>query len=225
VEVGVFGTAEPAGVASHLRAFVERVLGSAVVDGIFYGSSSGCVLGVVLADSCQVVVKAYQRRWGSDFLGAVQRIQQHLAAAGFPCPRPLVGPESAGPALATVEQFVPDPGMSPLGSDAEMVLSAGGLARQIHLCRGYSEPILDAGHPLRADPGRLYPQPHNPIFDLSLDTEGALWIDELAKAARAAWESDRSAPVVAHTDWSARNVRCHQRNANGLCLTLRAARV
>jgi hypothetical protein len=207
VEVGVFETAEPARVASHLTVFAEGVLGSVVVDGLFYGSSSGCVLGVVLDDYRQVVIKAYQRQWGSDFLNAVQRIQHHLALVGFPCPRPLVGPTPAGPALATVEEFVADPGMRALRSSTEMELSAGGLARQIDLCRGRSEPILDGGHPLRADPGRLYPRPHNPIFDLSLDAAGATWIDELAETAKTARGSDRSPRLVAHTDWSARNVR------------------
>jgi hypothetical protein len=107
VEVGVFETAEPARVASHLTVFAEGVLGSVVVDGLFYGSSSGCVLGVVLDDYRQVVIKAYQRQWGSDFLNAVQRIQHHLALVGFPCPRPLVGPTPTGPALATVEELSP----------------------------------------------------------------------------------------------------------------------
>lgn len=207
VEVGVFGSAEPAVVAGHLRAFVERALGAVIVDGLFYGSSSGCVLGVALGNGRQVVVKAYQRQWGADFLAAVRRIQEHLCGSGFPCPRPLLGPQPAGSALATVEELMADPGMRVLGTQAEMEHSAGGLARQIGLCRGHSERILADSHPLRAPHSGLYPQPHNPIFDFSLDAAGAAWIDELAEAAKVARDADRSALVVAHTDWSARNVR------------------
>jgi hypothetical protein len=186
---------------------VERALGAVILEGLFYGSSSGCVLGVTLGDDRQVVIKAYQRQWGSGFLGAVRRIQEHLFRSGFRCPRPLLGPEPAGAALATVEEYVADPGMRVLGTPAEMELGAGGLALQIRLCRGQLEEVLGDAHPLRAAQSGLYPQPHNPIFDFSLDAEGAAWIDELAEAAKDVRDTDQSGPLVAHTDWSARNVR------------------
>ncbi len=73
--------------------------------------------------------------------------------------------------------------------------------------------LLDP-HPLRAPVRRLYPQPHNPLFDFSLRAQDARWIEELAEAARAA----RPGPFGAgggHTDWTARNVRLDE---NGLVL-------
>jgi hypothetical protein len=154
-----------------------------------------------------VVIKAYQRQWGQQFLTAVQRVQQHLSDARFPSPRPVLGPLPAGPALATVEEFVPDPGMRTLATPTEMAASAAGLASQVELCRGLSEPSLGVRHPLRSDSGELYPQPHNPLFDFSLRALEAKWIDQLAAAAKALRDVDDTVPTVAHTDWSARNVR------------------
>jgi hypothetical protein len=153
-----------------------------------------------------VVVKAYQRQWGRSFLEAVGRVQGHLAEAGFPCPHPLVSPGDAGPALATVEDFVPDPGMAALSGDLAMAVSAQGLAAQIEHCRALSEPDLQR-HPLGRAGDGLYPQPHNPLFDFSRRENEAAWIDRLAAAAVTARDRHRLAATVAHTDWSARNIR------------------
>ena len=205
VEQGVFHTSEPDVVAEHVQDFSRAHLGSSVREALFYGSSAGCVAGVELHDGQRVVIKAYQSQWGRPFLSAVRRIQERLSRAQFPCPVPIFGPEFAGPALATVEEFVSDPGMRTFAED-EMALSAGGLARQVALCRGLSEPDLGR-HPLRASTGELYPQPHNPIFDFSLREEDAGWIDQLARAAKADRAVDDSRPTVVHTDWAARNIR------------------
>lgn len=207
VEQGVFETTSADAVAGYVQTFAQVALGSPVAEGLFYGSSAGCVAGVELEDGRRAVVKAYQRQWGVPFLSAVHRVQGHLAQAQFPCPRPLMGPGVAGPALATAEEWLPDPGMRTLETEAEMKASASGLARQVEVCLGLSEPALGTQHPLRSPVRELYPQPHNPIFDFSLDAGAARWIDELAAAAKEARATDHSSPAIIHADWSARNVR------------------
>jgi len=206
VEQGVFHTSEPEVVAHELEAFAETSLGSSVREALFYASSAGCVAGVVLDDGQRVVMKAYQAQWGRPFLSAVRRVQEELNHAQFPCARPIFGPDRAGPALATVEELVADPGMRTL-SNGEMAPSAHGLARQVSLCRGLSDAALRDQHPLSSATGELYPQPHNPVFDFSQRTADAIWIDELAQAAQVARRIDGFRLTVVHTDWSARNVR------------------
>lgn len=51
--------------------------------------------------------------------------------------------------------------------------------------------------------GSLYPVPHDPIFDFSLKTEEAAWIDELAAVGLNAEHHDIAAPQMVHGDWSA----------------------
>jgi hypothetical protein len=167
------------------------------------------VAGVELGDGRQVVVKVYQRRWGREFLAAVGRVQHHLAAHGFPCPEVLLAGRPLGPALASVEMFLPDPGVRTLASPEDMAASASGLARQIAVCRDLSEPVL-TDHPLNAPPGQLYPEPHSPIFDFSVRADDAAWIDQLAVQARAERDANDSPFTVAHTDWSARNIRIRE---------------
>jgi hypothetical protein len=202
----VFGTRDPAAIASLLDGFCQHRLGSRVAGGLFYGSSVGCVAGVELDDGRQVVVKVYQRRWGRDFLAAVARVQRQLVARGFPCPEALLGGEPLGPALANVETFLADPGPRSLRSSTDMAASAAGLARQISLCRNLSEPFL-SDHPLNAAPAQLYPEPHSPFFDFSVRAHEAAWIDRLALQARAERDTNDSPLTIAHTDWSARNIR------------------
>jgi aminoglycoside phosphotransferase (APT) family kinase protein len=62
-------------------------------------------------------------------------------------------------------------------------------------------------HPLRQRDGGLYGDPHSPLFDFDSTGDGAEWIDDLARQASMIRQKDTSTPVIAHTDWSARNVR------------------
>ncbi len=116
----------------------------------------------------------------------------------------------ARPNLAIVESYLPDPGLRPYASPAERRVSAAGLARQIAVCRDVPAPpeLAElADHPLRPPVEGLYGEPHSPLFDFESTAQGAEWIDALASRASAGRDADERAPVVAHMDWSARNVR------------------
>jgi Phosphotransferase enzyme family len=209
VDAEVFGTTAPAEIAAVVDEVCQSQFGAAVVSGLFYRASTGCAAGVVLDDGERVVIKVFQSRWNLPFLSAVQFVQRHLSAAGFPSPEPLGTPTPlpVGPSvLATFERYVPDPGLTPLAGDEERRASAAGLARQIQLCRHLDAPGL-AEHPLNAHCDDLYPQPHSPLFDFGLAAAEAGWIDDFAHRASELRRADTSEPVVAHTDWSARNIR------------------
>jgi hypothetical protein len=205
VETEVFGTSDPGMIADSIDAFCGTNLGSRVAEGLFYSSSVGCVSGVTLRDGRSVVVKVYQPRWTAVFLTAVARAQRHLAGAGFACPRPLAGPLRFGTGLALVEEVLPDPGRGPAGP-SEMRTSAWGLAEVVTICEKL-DPSGLSPHPLDSPAGELYPVPHHPVIDFEGTSKDAGWIDALAGAA--ARQGDRSGlrQVIAHTDWSMRNVR------------------
>ena len=210
VERDVLGTDRPAEIASLFERFCTDRLSARPESALFYGASAGCVLGVRLESGDNIVIKAYQQRWSSRLLGAVQRTQVRLANGGIPCPRPRLGPTqfTAGRRnLAVAETFVSDPGMRRGTSARERAVSARGLVLQITLCLDLDGAEALASHPLRTPDDRLYGEPHSPIFDFEGTTEGAEWIDDVARRALVAREQDKSAAIVAHTDWSARNVR------------------
>jgi len=139
-------------------------------------------------------------------------VQRHLAEHGFPCPMPIVGPVAlrSGGGMVCAEEVLDDPGWPHGGmGERELLVSAEGLSRLVTLAAELPSDVVTglAAHPLRTPEGELYPEPHSPLFDFQATAEGAEWIDDLARQALALRDGDTTAPVVAHTDWSARNVR------------------
>ena len=197
-------------IAEIFETFCIRELGSPAVGGLFYAASAGCVLGVQLGSGDSVVIKAYQDRWRKPFLDAVQDAQRLLTRGGMPCPQPLVPPAEIrpmSPNLSVVETWLPDPGIRAGGSAAARKVSAASLSLQITLCSALRDVDRFSDHPLRSDGAGLYGTPHSPLFDFDGTREGAEWIDDLARQAREIRDQDTSRLVVAHTDWSACNVR------------------
>ena len=214
LERDVLGTDDPRRIAETFESFCVRQLGAPPAGALFYAASAGCVLGVHLESGNNVVIKAYQSRWGEPLLAAVQAVEDRVARGGIPCPRPLgpPAPIRAGRSnFAVVETWLPDPGMRPGGSAAARRVSAAGLARQIALCADVPDIAPLAGHPLGSQSDRLYGTAHSPLFDFDSTRVGAEWIDDIARRAKRVHEEDESAPVVAHTDWSARNVRFNEK--------------
>ena len=205
VEGAVFGSQDAGTIVTWMTAHCAAVLDSTIDKCLFYKATVGVVVGLQLANGTQCVLKAYQPRWSRVLLEAAHRVQGHLANGGFPCPVPLTGPHPLGLGWATVDHLCPDPGQGPLSPEM-MAVSAHGLAEQINRCKELNESGF-ADHPFQAAPGELYSEPHSPMFDFRSTAAGAEWIDELAVAAVKARNTDSSAPVVAHTDWSVRNVR------------------
>jgi hypothetical protein len=210
IENDVLGTDDPREIAEIFKSFCVRECGAGPAGCLFYLASAGCVLGVKLESGDDVVIKAYQVRWDAPLLAAVQAVEDSVAKGGIPCPRPLARPTQIREGrsnLAVLETWLPDPGMRPGGSAAARRVSSHGLARQITSCSGLPRMAPLANHPLRSDGDTLYGVPHSPLFDFETTATGAEWIDDIARRAKALRQKDKSTPVVAHTDWSARNVR------------------
>jgi hypothetical protein len=210
IEREVLGTDAPQEIAEIFDAFCTRWLGTRPTGGLFYAASAGCVLGVHLESGDDVVIKAYQSRWTAPLLAAVQVVEGQVVQGGIPCPQPVAPPRPISEGrinLAVADAWLPDPGMRPGGSSAARAVSAGGLARQIALCRELPGMAPLRSHPLSAAGDQVFGVPHSPLFDFEATAAGAEWIDDIARRAKVLREGDECTPVVAHTDWSARNVR------------------
>jgi hypothetical protein len=190
--------------------FCVRSLGAAIERYEFFSTSVHSVHGLRLSDRRRVVVKvARQSAGAASFFKAVQSVQSHLVASGFPCPQPLLEASLLQDGIAVVEQLV-DRGSRADGHHPRIRHAmAACLAEQIRLCRGFVG-TAGLGPPMiaMAAPNQSCPGPHDHIFDPSRRGRGAEWIDELAGAARdrlAAAAGDELA--VAHTDWRSEHVR------------------
>lgn len=203
LEAETFGTTQASTVAEVMSSIVAVATGVRISSGLWYRSSVAAVAGVRLGDGREVVVRAYQPSVSAGFLDGVVRVQSHLADIGFACPTPLGAPVEVAGVLGRVESMLADPGPRRFASP-EMPLSAQGLAQLIGHTAGLDPTGLDR-HPMALPHDGLYPAPHSPLFDLEATAAGAGWIDEIATAARVAMTDSSS--VIAHGDWSARNIR------------------
>jgi hypothetical protein len=209
VERSIFGTTDADQMAELISSLVIDQTGVAVEGATFYGASAGCVFGLRLDDGQLVVCKAYQPHWELPFLQGIQRVQLAVHESGFPCPRPIAGPVPLGRGLATLESYLPDPGIIRPDDERLLARSSSGLVQLMGAAAGQPGDGLDC-HPFRVQPGDLYPTPHSPIFDLPGTGNGAEWIDEIARAAWTRRERGDFPLVIAHMDWSARNVRLNE---------------
>jgi len=207
-ERSMYGTADPLEIAGLVNALCADRLGAAVAAGLFYASSQGGVCGLVLADGRRVVVKAHAPTWTRPALAAVAHVQRCLAARGFPCPRPLLGPTILGRGYATVEELVGQGGEGDGHRPTVRRALAHTLARLVRSARDLRDTAgLRPGTLAALPPGALWPAPHSPIFDLAATARGAGWIDRLAAEARDTLARSSGAVVVGHTDWGVQN--CH----------------
>jgi hypothetical protein len=195
-------------VDERLVAWCRRWLGADPVEVLFRSGYLSEVTGLRLADGRGVVVKA--RPPATRLLGCVAT-QAALAAAGFPCPRPLAGPAPLGGLAATAEELVPGgdllaPGDGAAGRFAALLAELVRRAPDPAALPSLAPPPPWAAwdHP---GPG-LWPPPDN--RDGSLDDHpGPAWLDRAAAAVREHLAGLSLPAVVGHADWESQNIRWH----------------
>lgn len=207
-ERAVYGAVSVADIRAFLDAWSQQRLGSALAAVRFRAGRIDAVWGVELADRRAVVIKAHRVPVDLDATRAAGDAQRVLAAAGFPCPTPLAGPEEVGGRVLTAETLLA--GETPDGLDpAHRRLLAQGLARHVDLLRGRPDLVRRAG----PGPswcryqGGPWPVPHDPVVDFSSPAAGEAWLDDLGRrAARQILDfRDADQVVVGHADWYAGN--------------------
>jgi hypothetical protein len=203
----VFEDPTPEGIAGALRAWCRRSLNSEPVAAEFFVASVGSVHGLRLADWRRVVVKVHPPRASTRYLHAMQAVQRALAASGFPSPAPLGAPAPLGRGIAVAETLLDDGGTADAHDPAVRRTMAATLARLVALCRPLTNREGLRENIMAADPGELWPTPHDGRFDFAATTAGAEWLDEIATRARRARDRDAGDVVVGHTDWRVENMR------------------
>ncbi len=194
---------------------VEQILGGAdaqTVDAelerlsavrcFFFAASIGALFGIELGDGRRVALKVHQQRVSAQDLEAVQSAQAELAAREYPCPRPVLGPTPFLDRLATGDEWRDDGAPVETVDDARRLQMAALLAHQITLCAELPAASVLAWVPRDE---RLWPTPHNALFEFERTAAGAEWIDEIAAESR---KRNRAGPrVLAHQDWSVKHFR------------------
>ncbi|GAA5001468.1 phosphotransferase [Actinopolymorpha pittospori] len=191
-----------------LDAWAQDRLGSAIAEVRFRAGRIDAVWGVELQDGRAAVIKAHRTPADLDAAQATVDAQRALAAAGFPCPVPLAGPEEVEGRVLTAETLIV--GASPDGRDpAVRRLLADGLSRHIEMLRARPDLLQRAGSGpswchYQSGP---WPVPHDTIVDFRATLAGFEWLDAFGQRAADQILNNREAEktVVGHADWYAGN--------------------
>jgi Ser/Thr protein kinase RdoA (MazF antagonist) len=197
---------EAGSVGGGVVAWCRRWLVAEPVQVLFRAGYLSQVTGLRLADGRAVVLKA---RPPAPRLRGCVAVQATLAAAGFPCPRPLAGPAPLGALAATAEELVPGGHLLAPGPDAAGRFAAL-LAQLVRLAPDPAGlPTLAPSPPWAAwdhDHPGLWPPPDDRPGDLNADP-GPPWLDRVAAAVRTRLAELRLPPVAGHADWESQNLR------------------
>jgi Ser/Thr protein kinase RdoA (MazF antagonist) len=198
--------------ARELRRFLDSWardrLGSAIADVRFRAGRIDAVWGVELRDGRAVVIKGHRSPVDLDAVEAGIDAQRVLAAAGFPCPVPLAGPDEVEGRVLTAETLLV--GAMPDGRDpAVRRLLADGLARHIEILRARPDLVPRAGRGpswCRYQDGP-WPVPHDTLVDLRPILAGFEWLDAFGRRAADQVLDNREPDeiLVGHADWYAGN--------------------
>jgi hypothetical protein len=195
----VMRTTEPA----QLRARVE-VVDPEAEEVFFFTASVGALFGVRRRDGSRVAVKFHKLVEAGAYFEDLHRVQRGLADVGYPAPRPLgrVG-------TATVEEWLDAGSFRDAHDPGVRRVMARELVRFHRLASEVGVRPRRPFFPLGAE--ALWPVPHNALFDFDATSEGAEWIDEIARAAKRLRDACQAPEVVGHTDWSAKHLRFDER--------------
>jgi hypothetical protein len=206
LERDVFATAEASSIVAAVDAFCRTRLGSGIDRYEFYSAGVGSTHGLLLCDGRRVVVKVHRATVNVAHLAAVQTVQGHLAEAGFPAPQPLLGPTPLANGIAVAEMLLDRGEWADAHRPEIRELVAGGLSRQIELCRELvGLPGLESSWSIMR---RYWRTPHDGRFDFSATADGAEWIERLAaEALRRSDEEGAGEPAIGHNDWRVEQLR------------------
>lgn len=204
VELAIYGADDAVAIAAALDELCAAALGARIAGARFYSSSVGSVAGVVLADGREVVIKAHQPGTSPAQLRELIRVRAGLGGVGSPAV--LAGPAPIGRGHAVIEALVERGAWAEPHEPAVRRLLARGLHAVVEACRPVAaastlEPMFLGSPP----PDRLWPVPHSKLFDFEATADGAGWIDDVARAARAVPLAGEL--VIGHADWRAEHVR------------------
>jgi hypothetical protein len=204
-----FGTDDPETVRLQVEAFLHRYLGTGVAALDFTRIDTGIIFGVTLTDGRPAVVRFYPPGVDGAYLRAVHEVKDHLAAQGFPAPRPLLEPVPFGVGLASVEGRLHEPTPADPHDPATQRALAHGLALLVQLAEPLAHhPELAGRGPLGSPaPGSVFPLMPGAPFDFAATSSGAEWIEEVGERAKLVLDAAPvTAPVVGHFAWRLENV-------------------
>lgn len=181
----VMGTDQPKKVQLLLSQAVSDYLQSSIKEIIFIQSSIGVVFGLLLTNNHKVVLKVYSPKLNKTYLNQINSIQAIFHREGFPSPTTLSPIFKVGRTYAGFYRLIEGD-----KEDAHRRIICTELARRLAEFSSIVEkhnlsPVENYFQ--QAERRKLWPLPHNPLFDIKSSTRGAGWITEKSQTGKTSY--------------------------------------
>jgi hypothetical protein len=182
-------------ISPHIKSNIEKIL--------FLSPSAGAVFGFLLKSGEKIVLKIYNKRNSLLYLEEMNRAQQIFVNENYPAPRilsPIFKFHNTHAGLYSYIAGEKENAHDPIIREE----LAKHLAKFSKIVDKYQfQPIKTFMQ--ESMKGKLWPTPHNVMFDFKKTTRGAGWITKHAMNANKIINKYKFSERLAYTDWDVKN--------------------
>lgn len=199
----ILGTTHPDKIAELIQKTISPYIQEDIQKILFVAPCIGIVFGFLLQSGEKIILKIYNRENSRAYLEEMNRIQNIFVSENYPAPRilsPILDFHNTHAGLYSFLEGERENAHEP----AIRIELAKYLAK-------FSE-IVDKHQfiPIKtfmqkSMQGKLWPIPHNVMFDFKKTTRGAGWIAEHARQAKKIINKSHFPQRLAHCDWDVKN--------------------
>lgn len=198
----VIGTDQPKEIQPLLDKQTRKYLNSSIKDILFIQSSIGVVFGFLLENNQKITLKVYSPKLSESYLNEMNYAQDIFYKENFPAPQVLTPIFTFGNTHAGIYQLID--GEKEDGHKAVIRSElAKYLAEFIKIVDKHK--IQPMKNFFQQAAKRLWPIPHNVLFNLEKSSKGAGWIAKKALQAKKIIANKNFKKILAHTDWGVKN--------------------
>lgn len=199
----IIGTTEPNKIYELIKLAISPYINTDIEKILFLAPSSGAVFGFLLSSGEKIILKIYNRLNSRSYLEKMNQIQQIFVDENYPAPRILSPIFSFHNTHAGLYSYIE-------GSkeDSHNPIIRTELAKYLAIFSA----IVDKHKfmPMKtfmqeSMKNKLWPTPHNVMFDFKKSSRGAGWITKKALAARKIINAAKFPMKLAYTDWDVKN--------------------
>ncbi|MBK1813282.1 hypothetical protein JHL18_21910 [Clostridium sp. YIM B02505] len=209
----ILGTTDAVSLTKFVDDFCKTYLKSEVGECLYAGLSVGVSFGLKLKNGQEIFLKINKpnnddsiAQCSFEGMNAISRVQEKLSEYKFPCPKIIMPPIEYRDVIVTVNSY----------EDIGTQKDAHNPSIRKVIAEKYAE-LIKLTNPYINTDGfkyfnfykneKLFPAPHNALFDFNKAGTAATWIDNIASRSKEIINSIPENLVLGHCDWSLKHFR------------------
>src|SRR5579872_371458 len=199
----ILGTTDPDRICDLIHKSISPYIKSDIEKILFFAPCTGVVFGFLLKSGEKIVLKIYNRKNSLAYLKEMNRIQQIFINENYPAPKvlsPIFSFQNTHAGLYNFIEGEKENSHEPIIREelAKYLAKFGEIVdkHQFKPIKTFMQQSMER---------KLWPIPHNVMFDFKKTSRGAGWIQKHAMAARKIINKFKFQEQLSHTDWDVKN--------------------